>query len=254
MSLLAVENLSKAYGDFWAVNHVSFSLEQGQVLALIGPNGAGKTSTFNMIGGQSRANAGDVWFKADAHAEPVDLVGLSSDAIWKLQIGRTFQIAEVFSSLTVVENVQLALQVAHKARLSWFNQSRYDLRQEALALLADLAMLEVADRPASEIAYGDVKRLELAMALANQPRLLLMDEPAAGMSPTERVAMMALVKKIAQEREMAILFTEHSMDVVFAFADHIIVMAAGEIIASGTPDDIKENPTVKAVYLGSVTV
>lgn len=254
MSLLKVDNLSKAYGDFWAVNHVSFSLEKGQVLALIGPNGAGKTSTFNMIGGQSLANEGHVWFQSDDSATVVDLVGQSSEEIWALGIGRTFQIAEIFSSLTVVENVQMALQVARQKRLSWWNKSHDDLRDEALRLLQDLEMLEEAERPASEIAYGDVKRLELAMALANRPKLMLMDEPAAGMSPSERVAMMALVKKIAVEREMAILFTEHSMDVVFTFADFIIVMAAGEIIASGTPDEIKENPLVKAVYLGSVTV
>lgn len=290
MSLLTVEKLSKAYGDFWAVNEVSFSLEAGQMLALIGPNGAGKSTTFNMIGGQTQASSGHVWFDASAIYEThtdkqssemalqsdgkkavaeggakdvsndgmtrqkVDLVGLSSEKIWSLGIGRTFQIAEIFPSLTVRENVQLALQVARQHKLSLWNKSYRDEREAAMALLADVDMLDHAERAASEIAYGDVKRLELAMALANQPQLLLMDEPTAGMSPAERMAMMALTKKLSQERHMAVLFTEHSMDVVFTFADDIIVMAAGSIVAAGTPEQIKDNPKVKEVYLGSVEI
>ncbi|NOL48558.1 ABC transporter ATP-binding protein [Pelistega europaea] len=263
MSLLQVENISKSYGNFWAVNQVSFSLEAGQMLALIGPNGAGKSTTFNMIGGQTRADNGCIWFDANslstskregALTGKVDLLGLSSEEIWSLGIGRTFQIAEIFPSLTVRENVQLALQVAHGKGLVWWNKSYQDYQDEAESLLIDLAMQENINRAASEIAYGDVKRLELAMALASQPKLLLMDEPTAGMSPTERMEMMALTKRLSQQRDMAVLFTEHSMDVVFTYADYIIVMAAGNIVAAGTPNQIKDNPVVKEVYLGSVVV
>lgn len=253
-SILYVDNISKAYGDFWAVSEVSFSLNAGQLLALIGPNGAGKTTTFNMIGGQTQANQGHVWFIRPEQGDKVDLIERRSDEICALGIGRTFQIAEIFSSLTVVENVQLALQAARYARLPLFNRSQRDLQAEAMNLLHALEMDEHAYRAASEIAYGDVKRLELAMALAYKPRLLLMDEPAAGMSPTERIAMMALTKKLAQQHNMAVLFTEHSMDVVFGFADEIIVMAAGRIIAKGMPDEIRNNPTVQAVYLGSTVI
>ncbi len=253
-TILHVDNISKTYGDFWAVSEVSFSLKEGQLVALIGPNGAGKTTTFNMIGGQTKANQGHVWFIRPEQGDKVDLLARRSDEICALGIGRTFQIAEIFSSLTVIENVQLALQAAQHKRLSLFNRSHHDLQAEAMELLHALEMGEHAHRAASEIAYGDVKRLELAMALAHQPRLLLMDEPAAGMSPTERVAMMALTKKLAQQRNMAVLFTEHSMDVVFGFADEIIVMAAGRIIAKGTPDEIRSNPTVQAVYLGSTVI
>lgn len=245
MSLLIVDDLSKAYGDFWAVSHVSFKLEAGKMLALIGPNGAGKTTTFNMIGGQTDANNGSVKFKG------IELLNLSAQKIWSLGIGRTFQIAATFSSLSVVENVQLALQ-SHAGLLHRLTvDAPTALRDEAMALLAQVGMQEQADRPASEIAYGDVKRLELAVALAHKPELLLMDEPTAGMSPKERVQMMALTRELATQRNMAVLFTEHSMDVVFAFADQIIVMAAGSLIAQGTPEEIKHNPAVREVYLGS---
>lgn len=248
MSLLVVDNLSKVYADFWAVSHVSFTLEAGQMLALIGPNGAGKTTTFNMIGGQTKANNGSVKFKG------IELLNLSSQEIWAQGIGRTFQIAAIFSSLTVVENVQLALQ-SHAGLIHHLGaDSPSILRVEALDLLTQVGMREQAERPASEIAYGDVKRLELAVALANQPELLLMDEPTAGMSPKERVQMMALTRELATQRQMAVLFTEHSMDVVFTFADHIIVMAAGSLMAKGSPDEIKNNAAVREVYLGSTQI
>ncbi|ETD70022.1 ABC transporter [Pelistega indica] len=245
MSLLKIEDINKSYGDFWAVNHVSFDLQEGEMLALIGPNGAGKSTTFNMIGGQTQPNNGSILFKNRS------LLGLSADKIWALGIGRTFQIAEIFSSLTVLENVQLALQIALRNKIALFNHGDTDLQDEALLLLKQVDMVENAHTAASEIAYGDVKRLELAMALANHPTLLLMDEPTAGMSPTERIAMMALTKKIAQEKNMAVLFTEHSMDVVFKFADRIIVMAAGSIVATGTPEEIRNNALVKEIYLGN---
>lgn len=246
MTLLRVENISKAYGHFWAVDHVSFELAEGQMLALIGPNGAGKTTTFNIISGQIKASAGAVFFNGE------NVLALSAEQIWALGVGRTFQTAEVFLSLTVIENVQLALQMAHHKKMSMWNNAYFSLRKEAESLLQQVGMLAYADEPSSEISYGDVKRLELAMALAHHPTLLLMDEPTAGMSPDERVAMMALTQTIAKEKNMAVLFTEHSMDVVFAFAERIIVMASGSIIASGTPNEIKNNATVKSIYLGEV--
>lgn len=245
MSLLQVNDLHKAYGDFMAVRGVDFSLEQGEMLALIGPNGAGKSTTFNMIGGQTRANQGTVCLNGQS------ILGMQARDIWQLGVGRTFQIAATFASLTVVENVQMTLLSFHRKMFSFFRPAASQYREQALALLAQVGMADQADRPCSELAYGDVKRVELAMALANDPVLLLMDEPTAGMAPQERNELMALTRKLAKQRNMGVLFTEHSMDVVFAYADRIIVLAAGWLIAEGSPDDIRNHPEVREVYLGS---
>ncbi|MDY0273627.1 MAG: ABC transporter ATP-binding protein [Advenella sp.] len=245
MSLFQVNDLHKAYGDFMAVRGVSFSLEQGEMLALIGPNGAGKSTTFNMIGGQTTANQGTVYLNGQA------ILGRQARDIWQLGVGRTFQIAATFASLTVVENVQMTLLSFHQKMFSFFRPAASQYREQALGLLAQVGMADQADRPCSELAYGDVKRVELAMALANDPVLLLMDEPTAGMAPQERNALMALTHKLARQRNMGVLFTEHSMDVVFAYADRIIVLAAGWLIAEGSPDEIRNHPQVREVYLGS---
>ena len=245
MSLLTVNNLGKSFGGVKAVDGISFELASGELLALIGPNGAGKSTTFNMVNGQLRADQGSILLDGQ------ELVGRQPRAIWRLGVGRTFQIAETFASLTVVENVQMAL-LSHDGKLfaTWRRAADYR-RSDALALLDQVGMLPQADRPCSELAYGDVKRVELAMALSNQPKLLLMDEPTAGMAPTERHALMALTKQLVVERGIAVLFTEHSMDVVFAYADRMIVLARGRLIAQGTPTEIRANPLVQEVYLGS---
>jgi ABC-type branched-subunit amino acid transport system ATPase component len=166
-------------------------------------------------------------------------------------VGRTFQIAETFASLTAVENVQMALLSYRRHAFSLFRSARQFETQRAHALLEQVGMLEQAARPCSELAYGDVKRVELAMALANEPRLLLMDEPTAGMAPQERHALMALTKRLVVEQNIAVLFTEHSMDVVFAFADRVIVLARGHLIAQGSPAEVRRDPQVQAVYFGT---
>ncbi len=182
-----------------------------------------------------------------------ELIGLRPDRIWRLGVGRTFQIAETFASLTVVENVQLAL-LSHAGRVfrAW-RSARMQFRDEALALLASIGMDAQAERAMSVLAYGDVKRVELAMALANQPRLLLMDEPTAGMGPAERNDLMALTRRVARERSIGVLFTEHSMDVVFAHADRMIVLARGRLIAEGEPAVVRDDPQVREVYFGMGT-
>ena len=180
-----------------------------------------------------------------------ELVGLKPREIWRLGVGRTFQIAETFSSLTVVENVQMAL-LSHDRRLfSMWRRAAGHRRADALALLEQVGMAAQADRPCSVLAYGDVKRVELAIAMANEPKLLLMDEPTAGMAPKERNELMALTKRLVVERGMAVLFTEHSMDVVFAYADRSIVLARGRLIAEGRPMEIRDHPKVQEVYFGS---
>ena len=245
MSVLAITSLSKAFGGVQAVDDVSFSVQKGEFLALIGPNGAGKSTCFNMINGQLKPDAGDVVFEGQS------IAGLEPRQIWRTGVGRTFQIAATFGSFTVVENVQMAL-LSHKSEVYTFRRAARDrYRDEALALLDRVGMSAQADRSSRELAYGDVKRVELAIALANDPRLLLMDEPTAGMAPKERNELIALVKRLVLERGISVLFTEHSMDVVFAFADRIVVLARGRLIAEGDAATIRNNTDVQAVYLGS---
>jgi branched-chain amino acid transport system ATP-binding protein len=245
MSVLEVRSLSKAFGGVRAVSEVSFAIGQGQFLAMIGPNGAGKTTCFNIINGQLAPDSGDILLAGE------NIAGLQPRAIWRLGVGRTFQVAATFGSMTVVENVQMAL-ISHAGenyRLWRPAASRH--REAALALLEQVGMPQAADRPSRELAYGDVKRVELAIALANEPRLLLMDEPTAGMGAGERHDLIALVKRLVVERGISVLFTEHSMDVVFAFADRIIVLARGRLIADGDAAAIRDNAQVREVYFGT---
>ena len=244
MSLLKVSALSKAFGGIIAVSNVDFELGAGEILALIGPNGAGKTTCFNMLGGQLRPDRGSI------RLEGRELVGLPPREIWRLGVGRTFQITATFASMTVRENVQMALISHHGRTLSpWPRAGELYLR-EATALLERVGIAEQAERACGVLAYGDLKRVELAVGLANAPRLLLMDEPTAGMAPAERVALMGLVAGIVRERGVAVLFTEHDMDVVFAHAGRIIVLDRGELIAEGAPAYVREDARVREIYLG----
>jgi branched-chain amino acid transport system ATP-binding protein len=245
MSLLKVAGLGKSFGGVKAVDGISFELAAGELLAMIGPNGAGKSTAFNMVNGQLRADAGSI--QLDGH----ELVGLTPREIWRLGVSRTFQIAETFSSLTVVENVQMALLSSDRKLFSMWRRAADHQRAQALELLDQVSMKPQADRPCSVLAYGDVKRVELAIAIANKPKLLLMDEPTAGMAPKERQDLMALTKQLVIERGMAVLFTEHSMEVVFAYADRMIVLARGRLIAEGKPLEVRDHPQVQAVYFGS---
>ncbi|MBK1657660.1 ABC transporter ATP-binding protein [Paracraurococcus ruber] len=245
MATLEVEGLAKSFGGVQAVRGVSFAVAPGEMLALIGPNGAGKSTCFNMLNGQLRPDAGRVWLRGQ------DITGLAPRRVWRLGVGRTFQITATFGSMTVLENVQMAL-LSHQRRLGglWTPVRAMDCAP-AEALLARLGMAEQAERPCGILAYGDLKRVELAIALANDPALLLMDEPTAGMAPQERVALMALTAGIARERGIAVLFTEHDMDVVFAHADRILVLDRGALIAQGAPAAVRADPRVREVYLGA---
>ena len=245
MSVLKVRSLSKAYGGVKAVSSVSFEVAAGELLALIGPNGAGKTTCFNMLNGQIAADAGTVEF------EGRNLAGMKPREIWRLGVGRTFQITATFASMTVRENVQMALLSHYKRLGSFASIATRACVDEADALLERVGMLAQAGRSCAVLAYGDLKRIELAVALANQPRLLLMDEPTAGMAPRERNALMQLAADLARGSNIAVLFTEHDMDVVFAHADRIIVLAGGELIAEGRPDEVRAHPKVREVYLGT---
>jgi branched-chain amino acid transport system ATP-binding protein len=245
MSVLEVRALSKAFGGVRAVSDVGFSIREGEFLAMIGPNGAGKTTCFNIINGQLAPDSGEILLQGR------NIAGLTPRAIWRFGVGRTFQVAATFGSMTVIENVQMAL-ISHAGDIHrlWIPAAALH-RERALDLLAQVGMREAADRPSRELAYGDVKRVELAIALANDPRLLLMDEPTAGMGAGERHALIELVKRLVVERGVSVLFTEHSMDVVFAFADRIVVLARGRLIADGSAAEIRDDAQVQEVYFGS---
>lgn len=242
--LLSVDNLCKSFGGVQAVQGVSFDVHAGELLALIGPNGAGKSTTFNMVGGQLAADHGSVRLKGQ------EILGLNPRQVWRLGVGRTFQIAETFVSLTVLENVQMALLSHARQTFHWWRRVGRFGYEKAMSLLTQVGMQEQAGRLCSELAYGDIKRVELALALANDPCVLLMDEPTAGMAPQERHALMALTKSLVTEKNIAVLFTEHSMDVVFAYADRIAVLARGQLIAQGNAQQVRENVQVHEVYFG----
>ena len=244
---LEAEGLVKAWGGVRAVDGVSFALAPGEMLALIGPNGAGKSTCFNMLNGQIRPDAGRVRLAGR------DVTGLPPRAIWRLGVGRTFQVTATFASMTVLDNVRMALLSHTRRLLSLWRPAARQFTAEAGALLARVGMADQAGRPCGVLAYGDLKRLELAMALANQPHLLLMDEPTAGMAPAERVALMAQTAAIARADKIAVLFTEHDMDVVFTHADRVLVLDHGRLIAGGAPEAVRADPRVRQVYLGGAT-
>ncbi len=245
---LEVVGLKKSFGGLAAVKSVDFAVNAGEAVALIGPNGAGKTTTFNLINGQLQPDAGRV----SLHG--VGIMGKPPDALFRMGVARTFQITATFASMTVQENVQMALMSHHREATLFFARAHRMFAAPARELLQQLGLADQANRAAAELAYGDLKRLELATALANAPRLLLMDEPTAGMAAAERDALMRLAVNTCRERDVALLFTEHDMDVVFGFADRVIVMNRGRVIAQGSPDEVRVNEEVRAVYLGGVVI
>jgi branched-chain amino acid transport system ATP-binding protein len=244
VSLLSVQGLCKAFGGVVAAKNVEFALQAGELLALIGPNGAGKSTTFNMVGGQLRPDRGSVVLSGE------DVTRLGPSEKFRRGVGRTFQVAQTFPSMTVAENVQMALIGRAGETRALYPRARPLHRGEALEMLAGVGMAEAADRASSTLAYGDVKRVELAIALAGAPKLLLMDEPTAGMAPRERAALMELTARIARERRIGVLFTEHDMSAVFTHADRILVLVRGEVIAAGAPDAVRADPRVRQAYLG----
>jgi branched-chain amino acid transport system ATP-binding protein len=246
--VLEIRHLSKRFDGIDAVDDVSFDLMPGEFLALIGPNGAGKTTCFNILNGYLKPDSGSVRLKGQ------ELVGKRPRRIWRMGVGRTFQITETFASMTVRENVQMALMSHHHRIHDLFSRAAIMFFDEADALLEKVAMRDQATRACSELAYGDLKRLEFAIALAHEPALLLMDEPTAGMAPSERTALMQLVAEIVGAGQVSVVFTEHDMDVVFAHADRILVLNRGQLIAEGAGEDIRSNELVKEVYLGGGSV
>ena len=242
--LLVVEHLSKAFDGVDAVRDVSFTVQPGEIVAMIGPNGAGKTTCFNLIHGELAADAGDVRFDGRA------LRGLPTHVIARRGVGRTFQVPAAFASMTVRESVALAL-AADEGRDGAVASGMLSVHAARVdEILGRLRLDDLADAHCAVLAYGDGKRLELALALAAGPRLLLMDEPTAGMAARSRRELMHLVADLARADARTILFTEHDMDIVFGFAERVIVLDRGTVIAEGTPQTIRENAIVGHAYLG----
>jgi branched-chain amino acid transport system ATP-binding protein len=243
--VLKVEGLSKAFGGIKAVNNVSFELHEGQLLAMIGPNGAGKSTCFNLINGQLRPDRGTIIIMGK------QINGSKPRDVFRLGVGRSFQVTATLPSMTVLENVQMALLSFHKRTKSMVRKVRSLYVDEAMTLLKQVGIDDQSNRSCGVLAYGDLKRVELAVALANQPRLLLMDEPTAGMGVSERMTLMQLTSHIVRTGNIGVLFTEHDMDVVFGYADRIIVLNQGELVAEGKPEEVRSNKKVQEIYLGT---
>ncbi|WP_149535933.1 ABC transporter ATP-binding protein [Siccirubricoccus phaeus] len=249
--LLEVENLAVHIGGLVAIADMSFAVPAGQVVSLIGPNGAGKTTAFNVISGYMRATAGRIRFEGS------DLAGLTPERIAARGLTRSFQRSSVFAGCSVFENALMALHLRGRAgllgallALPFARREEKQLHAEAEALLALVGLADRAARPADSLAYGEQRRLGIAMAAASRPRLLLLDEPAAGLNPTETEALMALLRAL-RDQGMTVLLVEHDMAMVMRLSDHIVVLNQGRIIAAGPPDAVRRDKAVIRAYLGS---
>jgi branched-chain amino acid transport system ATP-binding protein len=242
--LLRVDNVTKSFDGFMAIQDVSLMVEKGQLACIIGPNGAGKSTLFNLITGHLPPTRGGVFF------HDRDITGLAPHKICQLGMGRSFQRTNIFPRLSVFENVQVALLSHHKMTLNFFTPAKKLLQEATYTLLEDVGLADEAQSVSGTLSYGLQKQLELGIALASEPELLLLDEPTAGMSPQETASTIALLDKIARERQLTLLFTEHDMDVVFSIAEKITVLHQGQVLAEGPPAEVRRNPEVQRVYLG----
>jgi len=246
MVLLEVRNVVKSFGGLRALQDVTLSVAKGEIRAVIGPNGAGKSTFFNVMTGLLKPDAGDVVFGG----EPI--TGMPPHRIIRKGIGRSFQITNIFPRMSVFENVQVALFSHHRMGGNPLSLARKSTRvgEEVLALLGQVGLAEKYDSSASVLSHGDQKRLEIAISLASRPKLLMLDEPTAGMSRYESRETVALLQRISREQGLTLIFTEHDMDIVFSISEKIMVLQQGAVIADGTPAEIKANPEVRKAYLG----
>jgi branched-chain amino acid transport system ATP-binding protein len=242
--VLEISGLCKSFAGFHAVSDVSLTVETRQIAAVIGPNGAGKSTLFNLITGHLQPDSGTV--RLDGR----DITGAAPYRICRMGIGRSFQRTNIFAKLTVFENLQAAFLVHHRRGLNFWGRSEALYRDETASLLASIGLGGQENTVAGTLSYGNQKQLELGLALASDPQVLLLDEPTAGMSAGETHETIALLERIANERALTLLFTEHDMEIVFQIAQKIAVLHQGRVIAEGAPAEVRNDPEVRRVYLG----
>ena len=242
--MLTVEKVKKSFDGFVAVNGVSFSLPKGELCSIIGPNGAGKTTLFNLITGHLPVDEGKLTFKG------IDITRMPPHRICRLGMGRSFQRTNIFPRLTVFQNIQAAVLVHRGESLNFFNPVEPFFQEETHAILMRVGLKDHAEKVSGSLSYGFQKQLELGIALASEPELLLLDEPTAGMSAQETRHTIELIGRITREKGLTLLFTEHDMEVVFSISERIMVLHQGRLIAEGSPEEVRNNPDVKKVYLG----
>ncbi|UCF95769.1 MAG: ABC transporter ATP-binding protein [Desulfobacterales bacterium] len=242
--ILQVENVQKSFDGFIAVKDVSFSVAKGELCSIIGPNGAGKTTIFNLITGHLPLDKGRVIFNG------IDITRRPAHKICRLGLGRSFQRINIFPKLTVFENVQAAVLTHRGQSLNFFTSVQSLFRRETEELLAMVGLQDQRQAVSGSLSYGFQKQLELGIALACEPAMLLLDEPTAGMSARETNATIELIASIARDRDLTLLFTEHDMAVVFSIAERILVLHQGQLIAGGSPDEVRANPVVQDIYFG----
>lgn len=241
--IIRTEGVTMRFGGFTALSDVTASFPRGQLTAIIGPNGAGKSTYFNVLSGAFPPSEGRVFFNG------ADITGTPQHAFARLGIAKSFQITNVFPELTALENVRIAIQAMHSRFDIWTPRGKLtEMEHQAAELLDLVGLKEHRTRHAENLAHGEQRALEIALALACNPRLLLLDEPTAGMSPEETMTMMGLITKLADER--TVILVEHKMKLVMGISNHLIVLHHGEFLAQGTPDDIRSNEVVRRVYLG----
>ena len=244
MTILKVMHLKKAFGGLQATNDVTYEMQAGELSGIIGPNGAGKSTFFNLLSGFHKVDSGRIFFKGQ------DITNWPPHRISRLGIARAFQVSNIYPALTTYENVRQSVLTQQNQTLIFFKPARSLAKQETQTLLEVTGLADYADRIAGTLSQGDKKRLELAVALGNKPELLFLDEPTAGMSGEETYATMDLVKRLNQEMNLTILFTEHTMSVVFGYARRLTVLHQGTIIAEGSPEEVRKNEAAQKAYLG----
>jgi branched-chain amino acid transport system ATP-binding protein len=242
--ILGVEKVKKSFDGFVAINGVSFSIPKGEICSIIGPNGAGKTTLFNLITGHLRIDEGKLIFKDQ------DITNRRPYQICRLGVGRSFQRTNIFPRLTVYQNIQAAVLVHQGRSFTFFRPVDSFFQKETEEILDRVGLKEYAQTVSGSLSYGFQKQLELGIALASEPELLLLDEPTAGMSTQETHQTIELIGKITREKGLTLLFTEHDMEVVFSISQRIMVLHQGRLIAGGTPEEVRRNPEVQKVYLG----
>ena len=244
MAILKVEHLNKAFGGLQATNDVNYEMQTGELSGIIGPNGAGKSTFFNLLTGYHKVDSGRIFF----HGK--DITNWTPHRISRLGIARAFQVSNIYPALTTYENIRQAILAQQKRTLNFFTPAKWLAKEETQELLNVTGLSQYADMIAGTLSQGDKKRLELAIALGSKPKLLFLDEPTAGMSGEETHETMNLVKRLNQEMDLTILFTEHDMSVVFGYAKRLTVLLQGTIIAEGSPEEVRKNEAAQKVYLG----